>query len=562
MILQFHIRGFVLIDDVEMDLGPGLNVITGETGAGKSLIMKALNLLMGIRLGDNIVRSGRSEAIVEGLFDLAQWPEIAMHIAELTGIESISIDQQAVISRVITDQNRSICRINGSLISLTTLRDISERLIDIHNQHHNQWILFKDRHLELLDNFGSDNHRKLLADYSNLFIEAKKIGDAIKSVESQLKDKELTLDLLNYQVREIAMAGLESIDESELLGKRKILANQESILNLCAEAEAALENEGVIEKIQILRARTARFSDLSAELSEASELFETASVNLTEARMSLERFSDSLSHDSEEAASIDATLSSLETLKRKYGSSINDILIHKQTTEMKITELENMDADFENMKKKMAKLESELLTSSLELTESRKELAARLSSALMDELKSLGIPSPRVDMRINPRGGKSTATEHLKIRGGDDLEFLVAFNAGEPLLPIQNVASGGEISRVMLCMKKVFASFEPRPTMIFDEIDTGIGGKTANMVGEKIREISDSRQVIVITHLPQIASLASRHFLVEKREKNGRTTTHVLKVQEDARGRILAAMMGSEVETAVAHAREMMEKKK
>jgi DNA repair protein RecN (Recombination protein N) len=554
MLSHLRITNFVLIDKLELEFHEGLNVFTGETGAGKSLVMKALNLLMGARTEGKVNRRDNENTIVEAIFNLEDRPDIINEINSITGLELTDDEHEIIIRRFISGNNRSSAKLNNMGLTMSMLKKLGNLLIHIHNQHHTQRLLKKENHLSMLDSFGSAEHTANCESFRLVYEENQTVKNRINALKEGLVKRERELDILEYQAREIDELDFENLDEDEINEKRKIHSNHEEIISTVSRIIEDMNSnfdEGIISKFDEVISSLTRISGLSDKLMDISNVFEQARIEMEEGLRLIEDFNDTLSWDPQEAAELDALISSLEDLKRKFGPKTEDILDYRKSIDEKIRTWNSLENNLRDLEQKFEDNNALLLKTGKAVTAERKKIAVKLKKALERELRDLGISHPLIELNI------SKTDDTFSPSGMDKLDFRAAFNKGENTAPIEKTASGGELSRVMLCLKKIFQD-SAGTTMVFDEIDTGISGKTAEMAGRKMLEISENTQILVITHLPQIASMGNSHFLVKKVEGQENVFTSVTCLSREERITALADMLGSKGKTAFAHAERLL----
>jgi DNA repair protein RecN (Recombination protein N) len=566
---SLHVRDYALIDRLEVDFGSGLNVITGETGAGKSILLGALKLILGERASTDVVRTGARKAVVEGVFDEAGGgglPELLLsHEIEPDGSGVV------IVRREVSD-TYSRAFVNDTPATLTVLRAVAERLIDLHGQHEHQSLLKVDTHLGTLDDFGDLG--SLLAVYREAFDRTAELRRQRGDLVRREQDLSQQRDLIEFQITEIDRLAPEPGEDDRLAAERRILENAERLFEITAGLYQRLYDGEHAVYDQLTAAR----NELR-ELSRIDETFETtlreieqAEIVVEEAAKSLQDYSSRIEINPERLEETRARLAHIDALKRKYGGSLDSVLEHRR----RIGETFDLAADFEGAVRRIdADLETqraELSRAAARLSTARREAASRVESMITAELAALGIPQARFEVRFqvepDPEGLVTlpeAGTVRAQAAGVDRVEFYVSTNPGEPPRPLARTASGGEISRIMLALKTILARNERLPILVFDEIDVGISGETARRVGETMHRLAACHQIVAITHLPQIAAMGDHHYLVEKRvaedaEAGLRATTNIRRLQGEERARQVAALVaGTEVsEAALASARELI----
>ena len=557
-----RIRDFALIQALELEPHPGFTVLSGETGAGKSIILAAVNLLLGKRAASDLIREGSEEAVVEAQFDLDEEGELARILAE-AGLEEAAGDGELVIRRVVSRQGRNRVQVSGSLSTLGLLNLLGPELVSLSGQHSHQILLRGEEHLNLLDAFG-DLERDRDA-VTRAVAEVRGLEAAMAEAREALAQREARRDYLEFQVKELSQASLDPEEEAELKQERDLLANAEGIssaarnahLGLYASDGSVLETlgrvKGLVEDLKEMDPRTAGLAD---RVSEAFYLLEDAAHEL-------QAYESRLSFDPARLDRVESRLHQLQRITRKYGGDVAEALA---TLARAREELEGLERGEERLAELQARREKALehaLGLARGLSDRRRKAAGRLARAAETELNELGMAGCRFDVRFSPPGAGALETPHgpLNRRGLETAEFFIAPNPGEGLRPLVKIASGGELSRILLALKGIIARKQGAPTLIFDEVDAGLGGAAGSVVGSKLAALSKRAQVICITHLPQIACWADRHLLVGKQTSQGRTqsTLDVLEGEEVVRE--VARMLGgrSDSEKALSHAREMLE---
>ncbi len=550
MLESLHIQNYALIDDIELEFGPGFNVLTGETGAGKSIIVGALNLVLGARASAEGVRDGADRARVDAVFRIgAPARDLAAALQE----SDIALeDGVLILSRVVTPDGRSRAYAGGVPVPLAVLAAIGDELVDLHGQHEHQSLLKPARQLDLLDGFAGAQQAAgaVAAAVSAL----RDVERDLAALEVDDRERARRVEFLQHEVREIETAGLHPGEEEESRERRDLLTNAERIFELSSRAYATLHerDEGAVVDaldaasgdVEELARINNRFTSLAERLAEAREKIEDVAAELRE-------FTTEIEFDPQELEDINARLTLISALKRKYGESIAAVLAYGERAREEVAAFEQRDERLAQLKRQRGALFEEGRRLAGELSEQRKKAARALDKQIAAALAELGMKGGRFETRFER--GELCAT------GIDRVEFLLAANPGEPLKPLRHVASGGEISRVMLALKSVFAKADTIPTLIFDEIDAGVGGAVANKVAAKLAELAGSHQTICISHLPQIAAAAQTHFHVAKETQKKRTVTSVARIADEDRVRELARLLdGSVSAVSIEHARSLL----
>jgi DNA repair protein RecN (Recombination protein N) len=563
MLLHLDIHNVALIDRVSIELGEGLNILTGETGAGKSIIIDSINSVLGGRVSKDLIRTGKDRALVEAVFQLDDG-----RLDYLLG--SLGLDPEedgtVLLSREVTSSGKSTCRINGKLVTVSMLREIGEKLIDIHGQHDNQSLLKTENHLELLDSFDGDKISKLKANYVELLNEYRAIRNKLRELSGDMGERERRMDLLRFQIEEIKKSNLKPGEEEELKRQRKLLSNAEKIIGILSSTYDLLyggraEGFSVTDAISSTLSGLGTISDLDERYSRIYEKIETLTYQLEDVVEEIRNERDRVDFSPELLEETDERLDLIFRLKRKYGNSIEDINAYCKKCEVELQELIDSTEISEKLQSRLYTLEKELYDAALKLNASRNNAAKVLESQIGKELAELEMKNAQFKVSIEFNDEKDANGQRRYTTSGlDKVEFLFSANAGEPLKPLSKIASGGEMARVMLAIKTILADVDRIPTLIFDEIDSGISGKAANKVGEKLSYISGKHQVICVTHLTQIACMADNHFLIEKTSKEGNTYTMVKKITGTQRRDEIARLLGgiSISPITIQHAEEML----
>ena len=547
MLSLLHIENIAVIECADISFDRGFNVLTGETGAGKSIVIDAISAILGERAYRDMIRTGTERASVRAVF--TEVPEFSW-FAE-NGVE---YDPETVISREIHLDGKNICRVNGTLVNVSCLHKLGIQLINIHGQHDSAALFDEENHLAFLDAFADNG--ELRASYGERYEAVAKLRREISSLTMDEGEKLRRMENLKYQIAEIEKAELEPGEDDRLEERRKVLQNAEKLSNGMETAVECLYGgedsdgaSGLLAQAEYALARLSRFSDSFAALHDrVSDLMyqvQDAAEEVRDAR-------DSLSYSAEELEQIESRLDVIHKLRRKYGTTCEDILEYLDKAKKELDEIEFADDKLERLKKKLKKAEKEAWDAALALRENRKQAADTMSKRILSELAQLDMPRVQFACRF-------TETE-LTANGADAVAFYMSANAGEALKPLSRVASGGELARIMLAMKNVLAEKDQVATLIFDEVDTGVSGRAAQKVAEKLRSVAVHKQVLCVTHLPQLAALANTHLLIAKSERDGRTYTSVTPLDLEGRKRELARIIGGAniTETTLKSAEEML----
>jgi len=558
MLLQLNIQNIALIDEVSIELENGLNILTGETGAGKSIIIDSINAVLGDRVSKEVIRTGSEKAIVEAVFkvDAEQVEEILREM----GMEPEE-DGTLILSRELTQSGRNTCRINGKMVAASYLKALGERLVDLHGQHDNQSLLKTDNHIELLDSFGGEAIKSIKQEYLSLLDQYKQTKNELKALSGDPGERERKIDLLRFQVDEIKSANLKD-DEEEKLNKHKtMLANSQKISASLSEAYNLLHSgesygKGALDLLNEALAGLSTIVNLDESYDEMHRQLQDFIYQIEDLADNIRKHFEAVEYNPALLEETEERLDLIFRLKRKYGASIPEIHQYCRSAEKQLEELEKSEELTAALSGRLAELEKQLYELSCKLNAERKKIASILEERVALQLDDLEMKKAKfkVDIQFDSDGRKYSAN------GLDKVEFLISANAGEPLKPLARIASGGEMSRIMLALKTILAEVDKIPTMIFDEIDIGISGKAAQKVGEKLAYISRGHQVICVTHLAQIASMADHHYLIEKISEDNSTRTTVNKLNIDERIKEIARLIGGgeSSETSLKYAEEMI----
>lgn len=541
MINTLHIKNIGIIDDITINLNEGFNVLTGETGAGKTLIIGSLQILAGGRFSKEMIRNGEKNSFVE----------MSLFLPE-QGYE----DDMVIVSREINLSGKNICKINGRLVTVSELKKFMSNVIDIHGQNENQSILEVGTHLELLDNYSSKELKNLKEEYKKLFEEYQNIKQELNRNYGDDKEKQRKLDLLNYQVNEIEEASLKNGEEEELEERRKIILSAEKIANNLKEAESQI-SENTIDSINIAIKALEKIEGYNKEYSEVLSRLKNSYYEIQEASRDLESFSEDVCFEECEQIEVEERLDLINSLKRKYGNNISEILEYKEKINAEIYEIENLEGYVAGLKKKQKQIEEKMLELAIKINQIRTKYAEKLSEEINKELVDLEMKNAKFSVKIIFSEDKV-----FNSNGLDKIEFMIATNIGETPKPLIKIASGGEMSRIMLAIKNVLADVDKIPVLIFDEIDTGISGVAANATGEKIKKISKTHQVICVTHLASIAAKGDYNYFISKEVENEKTHTKIKLLDEESTIREIARIAsGNVTDISLKHARELRKNK-
>ena len=551
MLLSIHVKNLALIQEQEIEFGRGLNILTGETGAGKSVIIGSVNLALGGKADKSLIREGEDSALVELVFSAEEEALACLRKMELP----IEDNGEILIQRKMTT-SRSISRINGETVTTKQLQELSQHLISIHGQHDNQILLHKQKHLEILDDYAGDQmialKEKLSVCYRD-YLEGKR---ELESSHLEEQDRKREADLAAYEVEEIENAAPEEGEDERLEARYHKMLHARKIAQAAGEAFSLVEEDGggnvpanISSAIRLLSSVSAYDDQVNAFTEQLTDIEDL----LNDFTRGLSGYLSDLEFDETDFSETEDRLNLLNHLKDKYGSSLEEVAAYLEERRKSLYKLQNLEAFLKEMEERTEKKKKEALLLAQEISNCRKKASRELSSKMKKALLELNFTEVAFEVRV------LSDPERLSGNGFDEAEFMISLNPGEEARPLQKIASGGELSRIMLALKTVFAGKEEIDTMIFDEIDAGISGRTAWKISQKLGLLAKGRQVICITHLPQIASMADEHFYIEKKMQNGRSVTTIGELDEEGSTRELARLLGADKisESALENAREM-----
>ena len=549
MLLELTLRNFAIIDELTVNFGEGLNILTGETGAGKSVIVDAINLILGEKASTDLIKSDKEEALIEALFGISKKRELKDKLIS-SGLESKG--DEVVIKRVIPRAGRSRVYINGSIATFNLLEQIVEGLVDIFSQQEHQTLLKEERHLEVLDEFGGLG--SLTGRVSELYKGTTKLKREIEELERDQKNKIEREDFLRFQCKEIDSVRLEPGEDERLEEERKKLANAERLFSVANEAYGILyEGEkAVTDVLKRIRNQIDEVAKIDASLVDVAKSIEKGTIEIQDAAFTLRGYASNISFDPQRLSSIEIRLEEIKKLNRKYGGSIIEILEKRKSLEEELGRISGGGERIEALKKDLERVESGLNNCARELSEKRRQAAGRLMLSVSKELGEVGIKGGKLLVEFEKKP--------ISELGFERVSFLFSANPDEKPKPLTRVVSGGELSRIMLVLKEILARVEGGSVLIFDEADSGIGGAVAETVGRKIKNLSKRYQVICITHLPQVAKFADTHFRVTKMFRGNKTRVQIKALNYDERVEELGRMLGGikVTEKTIEAAREML----
>ena len=554
MLQELRISNFAIIGELDLTFLKGLNILTGETGAGKSIILNAVHLLLGGKATEELIRSSEEEANIEAVFDISENQEVREKAKEkIPKLHQPEEEGSLLIRRMISGTGRGRVFINGNLATLGMLSEIGERLLSIYGQHEHQSLQQVETHIDILDEFGEllgsrDEFQRLYQKFISLSEEIKRIRE---EKESQIKER----DLMAFQSKEIEASGLQTGEEEALKEERNILTHAQKLMEFANGSEEALYGDegSAIEKIQSVLHQGQEVVAIDPSLSQLLKALEATSIQLEEVALALRNYLKRIEVNPSRLEEIENRVEEISQLKRKYGPTIEEVLLFKKKADERLKSFSSHEERLSQLEGDWEPLRQEIMALAKQLSEKRKDVALELKRSVKKELASLGMKKTTFEVKVDELP--------LSPTGMDRVEFLISPNPGEEVKPLAKIASGGELSRIMLAMKKILAKVGGRQVLIFDEVDSGIGGAIAEVVGKKLKELSRQHQVICVTHLPQIACFADTHYRVKKEVRGGRTITTVSRLEKEAIMEEIGRMLGGlkVTEKTRAHAREMVE---
>ncbi|MBT0904219.1 DNA repair protein RecN [Streptococcus infantarius subsp. infantarius] len=552
MLLEISIKNFAIIEEISLTFENGMTVLTGETGAGKSIIIDAMNLMLGARASLDVIRHGANKAEIEGLFSVGENAALTQ-ILEENGIE---VTEELIIRREILQNGRSIGRINGQMVNLTTLRAVGQYLVDIHGQHDQEELMKPNMHIRMLDEFGDSQFASVKEHYQDLFEHYRRLRKRVLTKQKNEQEHKARIEMLEFQIAEIEAAALKSGEDQALNQKRDKLLNHKHIADTLTNAYVMLDDEefsslsnirSAMNDLMTLEEFDADYKDMSSNVSEAYYILEEVTKQLGDVI-------DELDFDAGSLQQIEARLEVIYSITRKYGGSVDDVLDYYENITKEYNLLTGNDESSDDMEKDLKRLEKELIVAAESLSQERHQLAKNLEAEIKQELADLYME--KADFQVQFSKGKFNRD------GNEAIEFYISTNPGEGFKPLVKVASGGEISRLMLAIKSAFSRKEDKTSIVFDEVDTGVSGRVAQAIAQKIYKIGSHGQVLTISHLPQVIAIADYQFFIEKRSDENTTVSTVRLLSEEERVEEIAKMLaGSDItEMAREQARELLKK--
>lgn len=554
MLERLIIENIALIEKLDLELSDGFTVLTGETGAGKSIIIDGLNLVLGSRGSRELISYGKQKCRAEAIFSIDGDREVE---AVLKDMELDTGEDELSIMRELSVNGKSLCRVNGTVIPLASLKRITDLLVDIHGQHEHQSLLDEKNHLDVIDRYSEDTIAPLKEDVNSIYSDYSAVCSRLNAGFLSEAERERRIDILKYQINEISSAQLLSDEDKAIKDELILLTNAEKITeNLNSASERLNGSKGILEELRNAVDELSKVSDFSDKYEAVFTRLNDLYYEIEDASYTVRDMTFELEYDPKRIDELEMRLDTIDALKHKYGNSIEEILGFLSSAEAELEELTGDASKRDALQRKRAELKDEYAKAAETLTEARKASAEKLCRLSEEQLRELGMKKARLSAEF-------TKIDDEPREGGADMVcLLLSANEGEPLKPLSKVASGGELSRIMLALKTVITDADGIPTLVFDEVDTGISGSTANTVGIRMKHIAGKHQVLCVTHLPQIAAFADSHFVVSKHEENGKTFTNVKQLAEDERAAELARIMGAEQTStaAVEHATELIKK--
>lgn len=554
MLQELYIENFVIIDKVSIEFSPSFNVITGETGSGKTILVNALKLLLGDRFQKNYIGNYSKKSIVEGKFIIESKDKLNKFKEMGYELE----DGVLIVTREVSKSNSSFNRINGRNVTLNFLKELMEDLIDIHSQNENQTLLKKSNYINILDSFNPEKTKPVLSQLELNLKELKVLKEEKESLDLSSEEVDREKDILKFQIEELSSMDLENLDEDELENELRLLSNMDNIKTSIGEISQTLRNDEfgqfeVLSSINEIMGELENLSKLDLELKPLFDRIESSYFELEDIYNEIQNYGERLYFDEERLEYLNESLRKITELKRKYGPTIKDLIEFRDKSLKRLETLNSIEKNISTLDKEIEKVYSNCRLLSEELTKIRKIQGEKLEEDILNNIKNLNMPNAEFKILFEEN-------EEITKKGKDNIDFYISTNVGQKLMPLSKVASGGELSRIMLALKTSLASIDNVDTLIFDEVDTGISGRTAILVGEKLQKISKVRQIITISHLAQIASLASFHILIEKNEDQESTISNIRAIDNDERIMEISRLIGGVdiTDTTIQQAKDML----
>lgn len=554
MLKSLEVKDYALIEHIQVDFEKGLNIITGETGAGKSILIGAMSLLLGDRASTEVVRKGAQKSFVEGIFNIGNNKKVTSLLEQ----NEIELNDELIIRREISLKGSNRCFLNDSPVNLNVIKEIGDLLVDLHGQHEHQTLLRNETHIDFIDEFAGNG--KLLSDYKNLFSELNQKRLQLKKLherEASLNEKK---EIYSFQIKEIDNVSPLPDEDEQIISQLNILENSEKLLLLSEEIYNQLydSENSVTDQLGEIRNKLEQLSSIDKSITESENECDAALNTLKELAGTIRNYKNKIDVNPEEVEQQRERLGALNLLKKKYGGTLQKVLEHREKIGKEYNLAENFSAEIEKLEKQIIELSKTTGESAIKLSENRERISFKVETEIKKTLSQLGIPDAKfkVNLVTQPAANDSdlfvtVGNKKLQAddKGIDVIEFFISTNTGEDLKPLVKVASGGEISRIMLSLKSILAKSDKLPLLIFDEIDTGISGRIAQKVGTALKELAAFHQIIAITHLPQIASNADHHFTIEKTKMDGRVSSGIKKLNKQERINEIAKLISGEVVT-------------
>ncbi len=553
MLTHIHIWNFAIVEKLDLALDAGMTVLTGETGAGKSILLDALGLALGDRADSNVIRHGAEKAEISVTFDTRKAPAAEKWLRE----HELESEQECIIRRIISNKGASRAFINGKPCPVTLLRELGEMLVDLHGQHEHHSLLRREIQQQLLDNYAG--HPSLLTAVAQAYSQWQSLNKDMQELEQARSERASRLELLRYQVGELESLNLAEGEADELDAEHKRLANARQILQSSDQILNRLEENEQAAVLTLLNQSLSDLHELAAmdsALAGAAELLDSAGIQINEAVSELRHYRDNLALDPQRLAEIEERLGGITDLSRKHQVSAAELPALLSRLQEELSTLEQADIRAGRLQEDIEQARTEYLARARKLTQSREKAARKLARQISERMQQLGMEDGRFEITLSPRGDGTFSKQ-----GQEQAEFMVSANPGQPLKPLNKVASGGELSRISLAIQVISADVSLSPTLIFDEVDVGIGGRVAEIVGRQLRELGNQQQVICVTHLPQVAALGHQHLQVNKQAGANHTSSEIRKLSEAERIDEIARMLGGVkiTEQTLNHAQEMIE---
>jgi DNA repair protein RecN (Recombination protein N) len=557
MLQELRIRNFAIIDELNLSFSKGFNILTGETGTGKSIILNAVQLLLGDKGSDELVRSSEEEASVEALFDISENRALMEGVKQRAErFQAIGEGESLLIKRVISRSGRGRVFINGNLATIGMLAEIGGELLSIYGQHEHQSLQRVETHIDILDEFGG--LLGLREEFQKHFQKFTSLSEEVKKIREEKERRNRERELMTFQLKEIEASGIQVKEEESLKEERRILTHAKKLMEFANASEEILYGEegSAIERIQTILRQGQEVTAIDPSLSHLMKSLEASLIQLEEIALALRDYSKRIEINPMRLEEIEDRLEEIDRLKRKYGPTVEAVLLFKKRVQEVLKSFTTDEERLSQLESSLEPIQQEMVELAKKLSSERRTVAGELKKSVERELSSLGMKRTVFEVRFEDLP--------LSQKGVDRVEFLISPNIGEEVKPLAKIASGGELSRIMLAMKRILARVGGRQVLIFDEVDSGIGGAVAEVVGKKLKELSRHHQVICVTHLPQIACFADQHHSVRKEVRAGRTITRVDRLEKESIIDEIARMLGGTkvTEKTRAHAREMVENAK